>query len=259
MPAHRPRQREPVTCVLAHACVALCACIGALESAAAAVADGTNPSYPGSVLHVSVRGRMVVGQEAQITATGTNASQGGLGFGSFGLVLFAVDRDALPVACFNSENAEATLYENNDRYVNDLTFRALDEGTQGAFSISTGVPLTSPGHWQVCAYSTLVTDTAAWASAEVTIAPARAARPVVTARPRVTRAGGVLRCARGSWSGHPVAYAYHWLVVHRPGVAGHGQTLAVTRSLRGRTVACSVTATNAGGSTSATSAGFKVV
>jgi hypothetical protein len=205
---------------------------------------------------------MVVGSEATITATGANAPQGDLGFGPFGLFLFAVNHDALPIPCETTGNAEETLAENNTQYVNQLTFRGLDEGNQGPFSISTYVPLTSPGHWQVCAYSTLVTDTAAWASTMVTIARGAggkpAAKPAVTVTPRVTRSGGRLHCSRGSWSGSPTTYTYRWLVVHGPGVAGHGPSLAVTGTLHGRAVECSVRAVNAAGGATATSPPFNV-
>jgi hypothetical protein len=245
--------------VLLGACVS--ACVAVLASGAQpAMADGS--LRQGSVVHVSVSGRMVVGSEAKITATGTNAPQGNLGFGPFGLVLYTVNHDALPIPCQTTENAEETLYVNNTRYMADLTFRNLDEGEQGPFSISTYVPITSPGHFQICAYSVLITDTAAWASTLVTIAPnavARpaVARPTVTATPRVTRSGGRLHCSRGSWSGSPTSYTYRWRVLHRPGAAGEGPTLALTGSLHGQAVECSVSATNAAGSATATSPPFK--
>ena len=74
----------------------------------------------------------------------------------------------------------------------------------------------------------------------------------------MTLSGGRLRCSPGTWTGNPTSYRYRWLVLHKAGVAGRQTSLALTRSLRGHAVECSVTATNEAGSTTATSPTLKI-
>jgi ABC-type transport system substrate-binding protein len=131
---------------------------------------GPGAGYPGSVLHICVSdltGRFVVGPEIEITGTGSNAPQSD--FGPFGLGLFSVDYSALPVGCQTTANAEGILWTNNIPYVRSLTESYLSEGEKDPFSVSTYVPLTFAGQLEICAYSVLITDTAAWASTEVTV------------------------------------------------------------------------------------------
>jgi hypothetical protein len=133
---------------------------------------GPGAGYPDSVLHICVMdltGRFVVGSEIEITGTGSNAPQGGIGFGPFGLGLFSVDYSALPVGCQITANAEGILSTNNLPYVRSLTESYLSEGEKAAFSVSTYVPLTFAGQLEICAYSVLITDTAAWANTDVTV------------------------------------------------------------------------------------------
>jgi hypothetical protein len=72
--------------------------------------------------------------------------------------------------------------------------------------------------------------------------------------------GGLLGVATGSWSGtQPISYAYQWQVCNALGQAceelkgATGSTLGLDASEIGKTLAVVVTATNAAGSTSATS------
>jgi hypothetical protein len=73
--------------------------------------------------------------------------------------------------------------------------------------------------------------------------------------------GGLLSAATGAWSGtEPISYAYQWLQCNAKGEAckeisgAAGTTLGLVSTLVGSTVRVVVTATNAGGSTEATSA-----
>lgn len=248
--------------------VVACLCSGGIACAAGpALGDGTSPHYPGSVLHVRAGGPLTPGSTLTITATGTNALIEPFGpppEGPYGLSLFLQNTDMLSVPCSNSESAENTISINNIKAVKLLTFDSLSEGDSGPFNISLPVMLNAgTGHLQVCAYSTFVTDDAAWASTQVTIvsaggSPGALGRPAAVTRPRVTRSGGHLVCSRGSWSHSPTAYRYRWLVLHRVGTAGRGRTLGLSNRLRGRTVECLVTATNSTGSATATSRPFKI-
>ena len=67
------------------------------------------------------------------------------------------------------------------------------------------------------------------------------------------RSGGRLVCSRGKWSGAPARFSYRWTVDGRRKAGAAKRTLRVTRKLRGRSIRCGVTATNAAGSTTAVS------
>jgi hypothetical protein len=84
------------------------------------------------------------------------------------------------------------------------------------------------------------------------------ARPASVAKPRVARSGKTLTCNPGRWSNHPSAYAYGWLVDGKPKKAATGRKLGVTHKLRGRTVRCSVTASNATGGATALSRTLRI-
>jgi hypothetical protein len=224
-------------------------------AASPAFADGTDPAYPGSTLHVTTTGPLVAHQPLTIVATGTNAP-----FDTpidYGLRLFAIDHKLLPIPCAQGFSMEETIWEDNPQAGRLLTFANLNEGLSGPFTISLPITLAGGGDLLICAYSVLVTDDAAWASDEVTVA-ASATKPNSTKRPRVTRSGGRLRCSPGTWSGNPTSYAYRWLVPGTSAPAGRGPSLTVTRKLRGHTVDCSVTASNSSGSATAKSLPFRI-
>jgi hypothetical protein len=81
-------------------------------------------------------------------------------------------------------------------------------------------------------------------------------KPVNTAAPQLTgtaAVGETLSCSQGGWENGPAGYAYKWL---RDGVEISGQTAStykVGTADEGHALSCAVTATNAGGSASATS------
>lgn len=82
-------------------------------------------------------------------------------------------------------------------------------------------------------------------------------RPANTAAPKIsgkTVVGGTLACATGTWTGTPpITYSYQWLGDANliSGATGSSYTVAPTDLAQA--IACKVTATNAAGSTSATS------
>ena len=82
------------------------------------------------------------------------------------------------------------------------------------------------------------------------------ALPRNTRRPRLTRSGSTLTCRRGSWR-NAGRFSYAWRV---NGIANKGAKprLAVGKALHRRSVSCSVTASNAAGTTTASSAQLRV-
>ena len=219
---------------------------------------GTDPLYPGSVLNVSAA---VTGQLMTITATGTNALTSELAQPQYGLWLFTYDPQLLPISCPQALSTMENIVGVNTQVASQLNYQQFNEGYFGPFSISVPVSVHGTGPLATCAYTSLLLDDAAWASAEVTLSgsnPPSPSKPSVTKRPHVTLSGGRLRCSPGTWTGNPTSYRYRWLVLHKAGVAGRQTSLALTRSLRGHAVECSVTATNEAGSTTATSPTLKI-
>lgn len=107
--------------------------------------------------------------------------------------------------------------------------------------------------WRVCAYlqnGGIVPTANATGSAVVDFV----LRPALLRRPRVKAAKGVLTCDGGRFKARPAAaYTYAWLRggARIPGATG--RRLKVGKALRGKAVACRVTARNRLGATSATS------
>jgi len=89
-------------------------------------------------------------------------------------------------------------------------------------------------------------------------APATAVKPANVQRPRLTLSGGWLACAPGRWSNGDRGYRYGWLVGSRRVKGASGRRLRLRRGMRGRKVRCSVSATNAAGSTTAVSGPLRV-
>jgi hypothetical protein len=130
----------------------------------------------------------------------------------------------------------------------------------GNFSNPVGYTPKAQGGLLFCGYTDDgATDTLATSSMIVNVQSASGKKPANTKKPRVSRSHNNLICTHGSWSGSPSHYAYRWLVNGHAKKGAHGSKLAVTRSLRGgHKVQCSVTASNATGSSTAASAPFTV-
>ena len=77
-----------------------------------------------------------------------------------------------------------------------------------------------------------------------------ATAPVNTAVPAVTQAGTTLTCTMGTWTGEPTSYAYAW-TIDGASVGGDAATYDVQAGDAGKSAVCTVTATNAAGSTAA--------
>jgi hypothetical protein len=97
------------------------------------------------------------------------------------------------------------------------------------------------------------------AAAAATTTTSRVARPRSLARPSLrgrARAGSTLVCSRGRWSGAGVRARFAW---RRDGrIVRRAQDYRVRAGDRGHVLRCEVTATNAGGSRSATSVAVRV-
>ncbi len=118
---------------------------------------------------------------------------------------------------------------------------SADEGKVITYRVSA----TGPGG----SASATSAGTAAVAAAPVS-APANTTAPAVTGTAAV---GSVLTTTNGTWTNSPTSYAYAWL---RDGTAISGATSAtytVASADEGKSLTCRVTATNTGGSASATS------
>jgi hypothetical protein len=89
-----------------------------------------------------------------------------------------------------------------------------------------------------------------WRSASPTVLPFN------TSRPTLTRSGSTLSCRRGSWR-NAVRFSYAWQVNGKANKDAKPR-LAVGKALKRRSVSCSVTASNAAGTTTASSAQLHV-
>ena len=87
-------------------------------------------------------------------------------------------------------------------------------------------------------------------------APRNVGPPSLRGKPEV---GSTLTCRHGTWSGlAPIVFSYRWLRGTKVLTHAVGSTRVLTRSDRGRTIACRVWAGNANGATAATSKPFRV-
>lgn len=139
-----------------------------------------------------------------------------------------------------------------------FAFAWLRDGTQIATGSSYAVAAGDIGHALVCR----VTATGAGASTNATsnsLVPTAVAVPIAApanmAPPSIPAAAGVgdaLMCTPGSWTGSP-AFAFGWLRDGTPVTGATGRFFLVGSGDVGHALSCRVTATNAGGSASATS------
>ena len=94
-------------------------------------------------------------------------------------------------------------------------------------------------------------DSTLWRTASPT------ALPLNTSRPTLTRSGRTLHCRRGSWR-NALRFSYAWQVNGSPRTGATKPKLTVGQDPERRRVSCSVTASNAAGTTTASSAQLRV-
>ena len=240
------------------------ACLSLLTVALAALpgtaaADGSDPAFPHSRLAVTVTGPEQAGRVLTIHATGANVARTqGLRTLDYGLELIVTDPAILPGACASTEQAQLARIAAVRGGGSLLTYDDLPEGLAGPFSLREPYEPVGSGPLRVCAYSEWDHQDAAWAQADARIAPAPRP-PRARARPQLHRAGRLLLCSRGRWSGSPTRFTYRWRVGDgRYGPARRGARYAITARDRGRSIGCEVLARGPGGTGSATSPGFRI-
>jgi hypothetical protein len=210
-------------------------------------------------LNMSMPSSGTVGQPVVVTSTGNDPTDGGALYEEI---------DAIPTTltatCPAGYNDASQLAASTP----EGAFVAFDErenfDASGNFSNVNAWTPNAAGQFVVCGYTDDgALDTLAVASMLVAVTPPAAptptvSKPVNTAKPRVTRSGNALSCSVGRWRNAPRKYSYRWLVAHKVKSGAHGRKLGSAQKLRGHGVQCSVTAANSAGSTTATSASFKV-
>ncbi len=243
--------------------------------------DATGPSYPGETLSLTQTSPAVVGVAANFEASGQQTDIEGFA-GGFDLEVFDKPPSIDPTC------APTYLGENNT-WGSDLANElhpvvGLYEGSGMSFSVPFKIVPERVGPILVCAYSDWATDTAAAApplTVEVTAAPSSSTspgsgsspgsgvtnsgpssgsptQPTDTSKPHVTRSGKKLTCSLGAWLGAPTTYTYSWMLNGRRQNRDHSRILRISHKLRGHSVQCSVTASNAAGQATAVSSPYHV-
>jgi hypothetical protein len=218
----------------------------------------------------------VVGRPMIIQATGANPADD---FFSSWLDVAALPTSVLstcPSGYLNaSQVAGSTFAQGGENLATSLR---EDVDPAGTFSMPIGYTPSTSGRFLICGYTndgataTLATaslilnmqPTGTPSPAPSTLTPSPAApapqgigKPANVRKPSVRRVRSTLVCSRGRWSKSPSRYSYRWLVNGKAKRGGRGQKLRVTHNLRGRVVQCTVTASNAAGSTSALSRRYR--
>src|SRR5580765_6054269 len=215
--------------------------------ALALAASASSARASGFTLIVSAPPKVVVGQPTVVQVTGT---VGDLRYPSW-LTVVSIRPDVT--------TCPANYYEG--KQIANATGGAILVSTgritpdsSGNFVTPVGIDPYLPGQVWICAYiHDGETVTLATTSLLLTISKngSVVGRPASTAPPRIARMPGFLNCSRGQWSNRPTRFAYTWFAGGRR--VGAGPRLESSKALRGRTVRCSVTASNGAGSGSASS------
>ena len=131
--------------------------------------------------------------------------------------------------------------------------------TPGAGSVFAGWSGAGCSGTDSCTISMLAASslTAAFQSIKTppAVKPADSSPPQISGTPS---SGKTLSCSDGVWTGKPTGYAYEWAVDGTPIAGAITSTYRVQTADEGTTLTCAVTATNAAGSTAATSRGVLV-
>jgi hypothetical protein len=248
-------------------------CVAAAGGMLIALGAAASPALadPGYTLNLSApSSTAVVGQTMIIQASGFNPPDPIVDFSSY-LTVVAIPTSVLSAcpADYASGKQVAMSTSAQGGEVLDEYHREDDEAT-GNFSMPVAYVPSVPGRFLLCGYTDdAATTTLATASLVLDVvaagapgrspgpAPSPDAKPASLERPRVKRSGKKLVCRRGSWSNTPTRYSYGWLVNGRAKRGASGQTLRITRKLRGRRVQCTVRASNAAGATIARSRPYR--
>ncbi len=191
----------------------------------------------------------VAGRATNFTASGSlNPDDTMFGFDIF-VFLKDPDRDPTCGATFDDESATALHSGGYESWVSPAT--GFQVGMGPAFAQPFKITFTGNGDYLLCGY--VQGDFSTFANAQLrgvvqpdptltpTPTPTTPSVPATLPAPSISRRGHLLTCHAGSsWSSASTHLSYHW---YRHGHrVGARRTLTVRRSLRGRTVTCSVTA-----------------
>jgi hypothetical protein len=244
-------------------CVALAG--GMLIALGAAASPA--PADPGYALNLSAPATATVGQPVVIQANGSNPATD---FFSSWLDVSAIPASVLsacPAGYLNASQIASSTFAQGGEVVANGQRENVDAA--GNFSMPIVYTPKMPGRFLVCGYTNDgATYTLATASLLLTVegssTPGRVqspapvpgqgiAKPVNMTKPRVRRSGNNLVCKRGSWSNWPTRFSYSWLVSGKAKNGARRQKLPITPKLRGRSVQCKVTASNAAGASTVVS------
>ena len=139
------------------------------------------------------------------------------------------------------------------------TYAWTSNGTPiGGATTSTYVTVQAPGALIRCVVTASNADGSNNStSAPLTVTIAAPTNTVAPATSGGTTSGATRTCTTGTWTGSPTGYAYAWTANGTPIGGATSSTYAIAQPV-GTLIRCVVTATNAGGSTSATSASSTV-
>jgi hypothetical protein len=208
-------------------------------------------------LNLSGPTNATAGQSTIFQASGSNPPDD---FFSSWLDVSAIPTSVLascPADYLNASQVARSAYADGGEVVVTAQRETVDAA--GNFSIPFGWAPTKPGRFNLCAYTNDgATYTQTTASMTVDVAAASTPRPANVSKPKLTRSRGALVCSRGRWTNSPSRYSYRWFVNGRRKRGATGRRLAITKSLQDRAVRCEVTASNAGGSKTASSRTLRV-
>ena len=218
----------------------------------------------------------MVGRATNFTASGTlNPDDTMFGFDIF-VFLKNADADPTCAADFDSESANSPAL-GRQRVLGQPRFGGFQVGTGSAFNQPFKITFTGAGNYLLCGY--VQGDFSTFASGELrgAVAPRPDRRRTAgqktptpgsttparhhpdprgarrRAAPWITRKRHALTCHAGTWSNKPTSLSYRWSVKGRTKTVASRSKLIVRRSLRGRMIACRVTARNAAGHKTASS------
>ena len=207
-------------------------------------------------LNLSLPSSGTVGKALVVTASGDDPTDAGALY---------LEIDAIPTSLATTcpsgyLNAEDLATSTPDGALVTLEQPESFDSAGNFSNVNAWVPAAA-GTFLLCSYTDdYALDTLATTSktTNITSATSPVSKPVNTRKPHVTRAHNRLLCSHGSWSTSANGYAYRWTVNGKTKQGARASRLAVTHKLRGRTVRCTVTASNTAGSSAATSPAFKV-
>jgi hypothetical protein len=248
------------------------ASLAALAAGAVAALAVASPAAAATGFDLSLTGSTtaVVGQPVVLKVVGNNPPPADYWFTTW-LQVDLLRPSAVPT-CPSDPGAANQLATGTGGAILTLAQRE-DTDAAGHFEIPLGFTPAMTGPLLLCAYSyDDVGFPLAAATMTVTVsattpppaAPAKTPRatpaqaPANVAPPQLKRAGRRLVCRPGSWANDPSGYSYGWRVDGARKRGASAAKLRVTRALRGRSVQCKVTATNAAGSASAVSRRLRV-